>query len=100
MMKPFLLFFILIITFSYSQKKNSDKEIDSIAYYNNLSDSNVKEYNYKNALNYSQKAIQYSIDKKLSQSEAEQTYKLGKLYYDIKKYDDAINAFNTSLFLS
>lgn len=99
-MKPFYLLFILINVFSYSQDKKTDKKIDSVSYYSILSDSNVKENNYKEALNYSQKAIQYSIENKLSQSEAKQTYKLGKLYYDIKKYDDAINAFNTSLFLS
>lgn len=99
-MKSFLLFFILISTFSYSQKKKSVKEIDSVAYYSNLSDSNVKDNKYKDALNYTQKAIQYSIEKKLSQSEAKQTYNLGKLYYDVKKYDDAINAFNKSLSLS
>jgi hypothetical protein len=46
MMKSFLLFFILISTFSYSQKKKSVKEIDSVAYYSNLSDSNVKDNKY------------------------------------------------------
>jgi signal transduction histidine kinase/CheY-like chemotaxis protein len=99
-MKVILLFFLLISTFSYSQKSKSNGEIDSVAYYNNLSDSHVKANKYKDALNYTQKAIHYSIEINDSESQAIQTSKLGKLYYDVKKYDDAIKAFNKSLSLS
>lgn len=99
-MKAFLIFFSLLTTFSYSQKKKSIEKIDSVAYYTNLSDSNVKTNKYKDALINTHKAIQYSIENKDWESQTNQIYNLGKLYYDVKKYDDAINAFNKSLSLS
>jgi signal transduction histidine kinase/response regulator RpfG family c-di-GMP phosphodiesterase len=99
-MKSFLLFFLLICTFSYSQKKKSIEEKDSVSYYNNLCDSNVKANKYKNALYYTQKAIRFSIENNDSESQAIQTFKLGKLYYDVKKYDDATRSFIKSISLS
>lgn len=100
-MKVFLSFFLLISTFfSYSQESTSNEEIDSVAYYSNLSDSHVKANKYKHALNYTQKAIHYSIKNNDSESHAIQTSNLGKLYYDVKKYDDAIKSYTKSLSLS
>jgi signal transduction histidine kinase/CheY-like chemotaxis protein len=99
-MKPFFLFFFLISSFLYSQKKKSAEEIDSISYYNNLRDSNVKVNKYKNALHYTQKAILYSKTNNNTEAVAIETFSLGKLYYDVKKYDDAIKSFNNSLSLS
>ena len=84
-MKYFLLFFILISTFSFSQKKKSVEKIDSVAYYSNLRDSNVKVNKYKDALLYTQKAIIYSKKNNLIESQATQTFFLGKLYYDVNK---------------
>ena len=95
-MKQFLIFFLLLSTFSFSQKK----KIDSITYYSNLVDFNVKEDKYKDALIYTQKAIQFSKVNKKPETQANQTFRLGKLYYEVKKYDDAINAFNKSISLS
>ena len=100
LMKSFIFFFILISTFSYSQKTKSIEKIDSVAYYSNLSDVNVKANKYKDALIYTQKAIHYSIKNNDSETQAKLTFNLGKLYYDVKKYDDAINAFNKSISLS
>ncbi|HRA72126.1 MAG TPA: hybrid sensor histidine kinase/response regulator, partial [Flavobacterium sp.] len=99
-MKYFLLFFILISTFSFSQKKKSVEKIDSVAYYSNLRDSNVKVNKYKDALLYTQKAIIYSKNNNQIESQANQTFFLGKLYYDVKKYDDAIKSFNNSISIS
>jgi signal transduction histidine kinase/CheY-like chemotaxis protein len=96
-MKSFLLFFILISTFSFSQKKKSVEKMDSIAYYGYLRDSSVKSNKYKEALLYTQKAISYSKIYKKTESEANETFSLGKLYFDVKKYDDAIKSFNNSL---
>ena len=98
-MKTFLLFFILISTLSFSQKKKAVNKIDSVAYYSNLRDSNVKANKYKDALLYTQKAISYSKNNNLIESQAIQTFFLGKLYYDVKKYDDAIKSFNNSIAL-
>ena len=99
-MKSFLLFFVLISTFSISQSKKSVEKIDSVAFYGNLRNSNVEANNYKDALLYTQKAIQYSKANTNTEAQASETYNLGKLYYDVKKYDDAINSFNNSISLS
>ena len=99
-MKSFLVIFILISTFSFSQKKKPLKKIDSVAYYSNLRDSNVKVNKYKDALLYTQKAISYSKFNNDTASQANQTFFLGKLYYDVKKYDDAIKSFNSSIKIS
>ena len=99
-MKYFLVIFILISTFSFAQKKKLVKKVDSIAYYGNLRDSNVKENKYKDALLYTQKAINFSKNTNDLKSQGNQTFFLGKLYYDLKKYDDAIKSFNTSISIS
>ena len=99
-MKYFFIIFISINAFSFSQKKNSGKTTDSISYYNNLRDSNVIKNKYKDALLYTQKAINFCKNNKDIKSQANQTFFLGKLYYDIKKYDDAIKSFNSSIAIS
>jgi signal transduction histidine kinase len=99
-MKYLLIIFILISTFSFAQKKKLVKKVDSIAYYGNLRDSNVKENKYKDALLYTQKAINFSKIVNDLKSQGNQTYFLGKLYYDLKKYDDAIKSFNRSISIS
>lgn len=99
-MKSFLLFLFFSCTFSFSQNKKSVEEIDSIAYYSNLRDFNVKANKYKEAFFYTQKAIQYSKVTNKTEEKASQTFSLGKLYYDVKKIDDAIKSFNNSISLS
>ncbi|WP_395050789.1 ATP-binding protein [Flavobacterium sp.] len=99
-MKSLLLFFVLVTTFSYSQKKSTIEEIDSVAYYSHLRNANVKANKYKDALLYTQKAILYSKVTNKTEAQASETSNLGKLYYDVKKYDDAIKAFNKSILLS
>jgi signal transduction histidine kinase/CheY-like chemotaxis protein len=99
-MRFFTLFFFLLSTLSFSQRNNSKQKIDSVSYYNFLSNSNVKANKYKNALYYTQKAIIYSKEYNRLEDQSIQTFNLGKLYYDVKKYDDAIEAFNSSISLS
>ena len=96
-MRFFTLFFFLLSTLSFSQRSNSKQKIDSVSYYNFLSNSNVKANKYKNALYYTQKAIIYSKTYNRIEDQSIQTFNLGKLYYDVKKYDDAIEAFNSSI---
>lgn len=83
-MKKLLLLILLVSNLLYSQKKKSVEKIDSVAYYSNLRDSNVKVNKYKDALLYTQKAIIYSKNNKRIESQANQTFFLGKLYYDVK----------------
>lgn len=99
-MKQLLLVLLLVNSLLYSQKKKAIEENDSIYYYSNLSAFNVKENKYKDALLNTQKAIQFSKANKKIESQANQTFRLGKLYYDVKKYDDAIKAFNKSISLA
>ena len=96
-MRFFTLLFFLLSTLLFSQRNNSNEKIDSVAYYNFLSNSNVKANKYKNALYYTQKAIIYSKTYNHLEDQSIQTFNLGKLYYDVKKYDDAIEAFNSSI---
>ena len=99
-MLRFILFFSLISTFLYPQNKTTKIEtIDSVLYYTNLRELNVKKNNYKEALFFSQKAINYSKTHKKTESLAIATFNLGKLYYDVKKYSDAVNAFEKSIHL-
>ncbi|NDP28347.1 MAG: response regulator [Flavobacterium sp.] len=99
-MKLIVLFFILISTFSFSQNKKSVEKVDSIAYYDFMRDSKVKVNKYKDALHYTQKAISYSKLNANTVSQANETFRLGKLYFDVKKYDDAIKSFHNSITLS
>ena len=99
-MRFFTLFFFLLSTFLYSQRVRFNEKIDSVSYYNSLSNSNVKANNYKNALYYTQKAIIYSKANSDLEAQSLQTFNLGKLYFDLKKFDDAIEAFNSSISLS
>jgi signal transduction histidine kinase/CheY-like chemotaxis protein len=99
-MRFFTLLFILVSTLSFSQKNNLAEKVDSVAFYSKLANSNVSENKYRNALYYTQKAIRFSKLNHKKEAQANQTFSLGKLYYDIKKYDDAIKTFNknTTLF--
>ena len=96
-MRTFLLFVILINTVLYPQRNNSIGKIDSVVYYSNLRNSNIKANKYKDALYYTQKAINFSKENYKIEDQAIQTYNLGKIYYDVKKYDDAIKDLNKSI---
>jgi signal transduction histidine kinase len=88
-----LFFIILFNSVLYSQTE----EKDSITYYGSLANSYIKENKYKNALLYTQKAINYSESNSETQKQAIQTSKLGKIYLDLKKYSDAIEKLGESI---
>jgi signal transduction histidine kinase len=95
-MKYAFVFIFFFNSFLYSQ---SHGKTDSIAYYGSLRNSNIKANKYKNALFYTQKAIHYSQSIKDIPEQAYQTFRLGKIYYDLKKYNDAIQTFHKSITL-
>lgn len=95
-MKYLLVFIIFFNSLLYSQTKEST---DSITYYSNLADSNIKENKYKNALLYTQKAINYCIEKNQIANQGIQTFNLGKIYFDVEKYEDAKEVFSESIAL-
>ncbi len=96
-MRTAFLFIILTVTLSYSQKKT--EKIDSVSYYLELAEYNSKINNYKNSLDYTQKAIDYAKSKSDVKAEANASSSLGLLYFDLKKYDDAIEILNKSIIL-
>ena len=82
----------------FSQKKNTEKT-DSVSYYIQLANFNSKINNFKLSLDYSQKAIDYAHAKKDVKGEASACSSLGTFYFELKKYDDAIENFNKSVSL-
>ena len=99
-MRFFTLFFFLFSIFSFSQQNNLVEKIDSVVYYSKLANSNAIDNKYRNALYYTQKAINFSKASNNTEDQVNQTFSLGKLYYDVKKFDDAMKAFDKSIFLS
>ncbi len=95
-MKYAFVFIFFFNSFLYSQ---SHEKTDSIAYYGSLRNANLKANKYKNALFYTQKAIHYSQSIRNVPEQAYQTFRLGKIYYDLKKYNDAIQTLHKSITL-
>src|SRR6476646_86298 len=92
----FLLLFACPLLFS--QNKSREKT-DSVSYYIQLSNFSSKINNYKNSLDYTQKAIDYAHSHKDVKAEANASSAMGTLYFELKKYDDAIENFNRSIAL-
>ena len=86
-MKYLFTFIVFFYTSLYSQPT---EEVDSTIYYNSLSSSSIQTNNYKEALLNTQKAIRYATKNKNIKDQGQQTFNLGKIYFDLKKYDDAI----------
>lgn len=92
-------FFAFIVFFYLSMYSQPNEESDSTAYYNSLSNSSIQTNTYKEALLYTQKAIRYAEKNNNIKDQAQQTYNLGKIYFDLKKYNDAIETLLESVVL-
>lgn len=92
--------FAFIVVFYISSYAQTSERIDSTTYYSDLSKTAIQSNNYKEALLNSQKAIRYASKNKNIKDQANQNFILGKIYFDLKKYDDATEAFlkSASLF--
>lgn len=99
-MRPLIvfLFFFSSLLSAQKQKKNAD-QADSVAYYIELSNFNIKTNNYKFSLAFAQKAIDYAESKKDVKAQAFAHYTLGGIYFELKKYDDAIETYYKSVSL-
>jgi signal transduction histidine kinase/CheY-like chemotaxis protein len=93
-MKYFLVYLFLFTSALFAQKKES---IDSTLYYSNLANTNIVVNKYKNAIYYTQKAINYSEANTNLYQQALQTFSLGKIYYKLKKNNDAIQFITESI---
>ena len=67
--------------------------MDSVSYYIELSNFNIKTNNYKFSLDFAQKAIDYANAKKDVKSEAYANTMLGGIYFELKKYDAPVEKF-------
>lgn len=90
-MKWFWLF-LLLPAMNFGQKKPLSK-VDSTKYYIDLAVFNRKTDNYKSSLYFSQKAIDFAKANNNKKSEASAQYSLATIYYELKKYEDAIDVF-------
>ncbi|MBS1534364.1 MAG: response regulator [Bacteroidetes bacterium] len=99
-MKYLLVVLLSLSTFVNAQKrlKNTQKT-DSVAYYIELSNFNIKTNNYKYSLDFAQKAIDYAHNQRNVKSEAYASSVLGGIYFELKKFDDAIDSYYKSLAL-
>ena len=95
-MKYFLVCMVFINSFLYSQTKVST---DSIDYYTNLTNESIKINKYKNALHYTEKAINFSEINGTNLDLANQKLNLGKIYFSLKKHHDAIEVLSESISL-
>jgi len=93
-MKYFLLLFFIFQTVLYPQKRAT---IDSVSYYSRLATENEKINNYKDVLLYTQKSINYCKKNNKIEDEANQTFNLGKIYFNLKLQNDAIEVFSKSI---
>ncbi|MBC7606580.1 MAG: response regulator [Burkholderiales bacterium] len=99
-MRSFLVFFIFFNSILFAQKQKKDaKGVDSVSYYIELSNFNIKTNNYKFSLAFSQKAIDYAESTKNIKAQAYAHYTLGAIYFELKKYDDAIETYYKSVAL-
>lgn len=88
--------FSFIHSFLYSQTKQNT---DSIAYYNQLTNNNLKEKKYKKAIELTEKSITFCVQHKQAEHLANQTFKLGKIYYQQNKFEEALHNFYRSVAL-
>nr|WP_199001065.1 ATP-binding protein [Flavobacterium sp. ASV13] len=92
----FIIVFCFLNSFLYSQTK---KSTDSVFYYNKLVDTNLNNKKYNQALFYTKKSIDFCETNHQEENLANQTFKLGKIYYSQKNYEEALKNFHKSVSL-
>ncbi|SFD70463.1 tetratricopeptide repeat-containing hybrid sensor histidine kinase/response regulator [Flavobacterium phragmitis] len=78
----------------YSQAK---KNTDSVIYYNKLANSNLGNKKYNEAALYTQKSISFCEVHGQTENLANQTLKLGKIFYNQGKLEDALKNFHKTV---
>lgn len=95
-MRLHLLFLLLIPTLLFSQRIPIEK-VDSVNHYIELVKFNKNINNYRNCLDYSQKALDYAKKTNNQKSIALSYSNLGIVYLELKKYNDAIDVLIKSI---
>lgn len=99
-MKYLLAVLLSLSFFAQAQKKPKNiRKTDSVAYYIELSNFNIKTNNYKYSLDFAQKAIDYAHNQRNTKAEAYASSVLGGIYFELKKFDDAIDSYYKSVAL-
>ncbi|MCD0471165.1 ATP-binding protein [Flavobacterium sp. JAS] len=93
-MKYHLFILVCFTSFLYSQTKQNT---DSVSYYNKLANKNLTKKDYTQAIFYTQKSIDFCESNHKTENLANQTFKLGKIYYQQKNYDEALKNFHKSV---
>lgn len=83
-------------SFLYSQIK---RNADSVIYYNKLANYNLNNKKFSQAVFYTQKSINFCEVNGKRENLAVQTLKLGKIYYNQKKFEDALKIFHKTVSL-
>lgn len=95
-MKWLFVYLLFLNTILYSQKI---EKTDSIAFYSNSNYPEVKNNNYIEALLHTQKAIINAETNDNIKKQASENYNLGKIYYELNIYNDAIESLQKSTLL-
>ncbi|GAA4120975.1 ATP-binding protein [Flavobacterium chungbukense] len=80
----------------YSQIK---RNADSVIYYNKLANYNLNNKKFSQAVFYTQKSINFCEINGKRENLAVQTLKLGKIYYNQKKFEEALKNFHKTVSL-
>ncbi|MFN5774536.1 tetratricopeptide repeat protein, partial [Flavobacterium sp.] len=91
------LWFFIVFTCVVSAQKKVSKPFDSVGYYFEQIQYHKKANNYRNCLNYAQKAINYAQKKSDEKALGDSYFNLGLIYFDLKKNEDALDAFVRSI---
>lgn len=102
-MKYFVFITLFLTVTLYAQTKSStddeEEELDSTNYFIELANFHKKNNNYRSSQDYIQKAIEFAEEKKDYQAQADAYSFLGNVYFELKKYVDAIQTYNKSISL-
>ncbi|MDQ8012308.1 MAG: tetratricopeptide repeat protein, partial [Flavobacterium nitrogenifigens] len=70
-----------------------------MTYYNKLANTNLNSKKYDRAIFYTEKSINFCEENGKKENLANQTFKLGKIYYNQKKFEDALKNFHKTVSL-
>ncbi|MCP2029562.1 signal transduction histidine kinase/CheY-like chemotaxis protein [Flavobacterium sp. HSC-32F16] len=92
-------YYLLIVVcflnpFLYSQIKQNT---DSISYYNKLANKKLNSKEYNEAVLLTKKSIDFCETNHIPEDLGNQTFKLGKIYYNQRKYEEALKNFHKSV---
>lgn len=92
-----LLLFLLILSNSLFSQRTPVEKVDSVQHYIELVKFNKNINNFRNCLDFSQKALDYAKKTNNQKSIANSYSNLGIVYLELKKYDDAIDVLVKSI---